>query len=185
MTRLLLALACVFAAPSQAQQISPERRSQIESRMSRWQDVKSQSRRMLDTYKENMARDTRFNGVAYGPKIEKAWPTILKAEDSERGRFLKLRGVLDRDYRAAKLAAEDWNLRTSAVNKLENLRMLYLYGNMLPRIIDQTTEDAGFKGRELAGPDWELVLTEDEYKAVEDGYKKDSGFSKELEGKGA
>lgn len=185
MSRYLLAAACavVLAAPAAAQ-MKPERRTQLESRLPQWQDVKAQEKRAVDTFLATIEKSPNtYNVSGFRASVDEALKHCANIEATERARFIKLKTRMDEDVRNGKMSLEEWNRRSTALTRLAHIRVLYVWGNLLPRILDEAPSNAGVKGRTLAGPDWEIVLTEDEMKELHADYKRECGFAAaELDG---
>jgi len=98
-------------------------------------------------------------------------------ERTERNRQKYLSGLLDEKFSEGKISQYERNRRTGIVSKIFKIRMLFIYGSMMPRILDECViEDGRQTGRLYAGTDWEIVFTQEEMKSLHDEYRNLSGF---------
>ncbi len=159
---------------------SSERRTQIESLLPRWQEVKSKASWTKNKFLSGIARDSKFNYQSFQSQIEEAWSLCENIERTERNRQGYLLGLLDKAFSKGKISQDEQIHRAGIVSKIFQIRMLFTYGSMMPRILDESTEESGQQGRLYAGPEWEGVLTQEEMKSLHGEYRTLSGFPPDL-----
>lgn len=169
----------VFAQTS----LPSERRIQIESRASRWQEVKSKARRTKNEFLSTIAQDSRFDYRSFQGPIAEAWSICEGIEQTERNRQEHLSRLLDEELSKGEISLGERVRRGGIVAKIFQIRMLFTYGNLMPRILDESTAASGQQGRLFAGPEWEVVLSQEEMNNLHGEYRKLSGFSSELDDK--
>lgn len=176
-----LAVVCLVAASSgpafSQQPMTAQRRAQIDGLASRWPEVKARASRAQDALLARVAADPAFDAASYRSSLAEAWRLVEKMEESERGRAAVLNGRLHEEVAGGAITEGERTRRSNAVARLFQLRMLFAYGNLMPRILDESvTVDGRQVGRDYAGADWRLEFTEDEMRAVHPGYRAATGF---------
>jgi hypothetical protein len=163
---LALPASAVIPAPRPVlvDELGPARRAQIEEAAARWEAIRWTNMRMVEQFPERVARGTRG---AYRAKDIRALIVKVKALFSEVERVeIKVNELLYERLRRDP-PSSDRDAREAAAASLFRVRMLTLFGNMYPRILDEMiTEQGGmFAGRHYAGPDWRVELTMEECQA--------------------
>jgi hypothetical protein len=170
----LAALAPALPAASQTT-VSDQRRAQIEAQAARWPEAKARALRGFQAMSAAIAADSRLDHARFQSHIDEAWEAALRIEAREQRR---------RELLEVRLEAENGGVptgeqarRSRALSRLFELRMLFTYGNLMPRIMDETvTEDGRQAGRALAGPDWQIDISQDEMRALHQGVRDATGF---------
>jgi hypothetical protein len=156
---LIPVLAAVLAVASPAPaQVTDARLDQIEKLSSNWQTYKAKGGRAwgkLDAYENSK----EWHGI-----MASVWDLVESIEGQEQA---ALSATLDyvRAHTAdpAGRASQEEGLRL-----IRQIHLLRLYGDILPRVLDEAVTDAQGKsiGRTIAGPAWEQVLTDEEGQAA-------------------
>ncbi|MBI5247454.1 MAG: hypothetical protein HY923_09745 [Elusimicrobia bacterium] len=161
----LLSLAVAVAAPAPAQTppaVSAARLDQIERLSTNWQTYKAKSGRAWG----------KLYDLGNGQPDEAEWHGVFASlldfttsiEDQEQLIMAEaLTYVRARTSDPALLAS-----RENAIRLLRQVRMLRIYGDILPRALDESVLDAQGKpdGRRIAGSAWDQVLTDEEGQAA-------------------
>jgi hypothetical protein len=154
--------------------ISEGRRAVLVLRSSEWYARKDNMRLALDTLVDAVIAKggdaAEWNGVR-----TRVWEL---AESIERQQLEVSRRV------AARVASEETDParraeRLAAADAVRDFRMFTLYGNLIPRVIDEAETDAQGRpvGRQDAGPGWSLAMTWEESQAVDRGLVAQTGIS--------
>lgn len=97
-----------------------------------WQQAKADVRRWTDELLEGVARDKNYDLDSYKSSMREMWDIAANAERKER------------DFHKKRLAAVPDEKRL--LKRLMNLRLLYIYGNVLPRVLDESTANTPGRG---------------------------------------
>ena len=154
--------------------IPDARRTELVLRSSEWRLRKENARLALNAFYDAMYwRDIQHD---YWRK------TVLKIW----GMAKQIEWVQDTvaDRLAARVNAEtadpaERSRRLSAVATFRQFRKFVVYGNLIPRVIDEAHRDENgvYDGRVYAGPAWGIAMTWDEGMAVNDALIGLTGFS--------
>lgn len=90
----------------------------------------------------------------------------------------KLAAKLTEMAAAGTISKETAASRRAAVSQLTGARMLWIYGDLFPRIVEESLVDADGKsvGREWAGDAWFHAITEGEFMALSRAIIPETGF---------
>ncbi len=164
--------------------LTRERRIEIESLLPQWQEAKSKAALTRDVFLSGIAQDSRLNYESFRSHIEKAWSFCEGIERMEDSRQQYLSKLLHDEFSKGSISADEWLRRTDLVSKIFQIRMLFTYGNLMPRILDEATEQTGKQGRFYAGPGWGILLNQEEMRNLHKEYKELVGFPPQvLDGK--
>jgi hypothetical protein len=131
-----------------------------------WQDAKDQAHRWTGEMIENIARDGRYDVEDFKSHFRDVWATAKNIETTERTQHKK------------RLAAAPQERRL--MERIFELRMLYIYGNLLPRILDESTSHA--PGRAFMDSKLVLAIEEPDFRARHSALRRQSRLSDELLG---
>lgn len=160
--------------------IDPKRKAKIEALLSDWAGQKSKAEKMVTLFLKNIKERSEFNYDDFKSHLDKAMSLSADIEKREQKRLKKMKGVLDELLSSGRISAQEKEKREKALTAIIQLRMLYVYGNLLPRILDESVVINGQRsGKQFAGSDWKIQVTEEEFKKLQSDYISASGFSKE------
>ncbi len=184
MRRSLLAVAVLLASASlSAAQaaMSPARRAEIDAQVSQWTEAKARGRRATDALLARIAADRAYDAASFRKAMADTWRMLEGLEQGERRRQQKLEERLATTASLGIISGTERAVRSEAVDRLFQLRMLSVYGDILPRILDESVRVNNRDiGRHYAGADWRQVLTEDEMRLVHVDYRAATGLSLDL-----
>lgn len=176
---VLLSLSLISTALAQTavdETVSPERKAAIEGLLPLWPGTKAKSERMAAVFRTNATAATGTDPNPQLIKIAELWTSIEKQELS---RLTSLKTSLDAQEADGTIDTKQRQARYAALTKTFQLKMLYLYGNMVPRIIDEFVVKDGVPGRRFAGAEWGLELTNGEFYSLLHVYADETGFTRE------
>ncbi|MFC1679659.1 hypothetical protein ACFL2T_05565 [Elusimicrobiota bacterium] len=143
-----------------------------------WKGYKTLGKKMIDAYVAKIAiMSPRQRDQAKGV-MDEAWTLVEGIEDKELKRADRLIARLRTEEKDKKRLAS----RKQAVIDLFQLRMLFIHGNMVPRIVDEGVRSPGTTtpmGRMFAAPHWRMTLYENEFKPLHEIIKTRTGFPPE------
>ncbi len=147
--------------------VEPTRRAQIEAQAAQWAEVKARGRRATDALLARVAVDPAYDAASYRKGLDSAWATLESIEQSE----IRRQGLLDARLRSEAasgvITLAQLAQRSEVVARLVCLRLLFAYGDILPRVLDEAVRvNDRNVGRYYAGADWQQVLTQDEWREV-------------------
>lgn len=155
---LSLALAVLPAAPASAA-MSASRRDEITRLSAEWTSYRNSANRMMTAFPGAAAKDgwSQTEMIAFVGKVR---VLLASVEDEEAATADIAREAL----RASEPPSAARLEREKAVTAVYESRALTLYGNYVPRILDEAFEDRQGRryGRKYAGPEWAIVITMDE-----------------------
>lgn len=151
-------------------ELGPAKRAEIAASAARWMEAKALAGRMIDAFaaapdldaseRERLARRLR----AMASSIED-----VEAKVAELARA---------EIRAAQTASTLRDGREAAVDELFAARMLALYGNLVPRLLDDAVTEGGEPvGRRWAGPEWRVAIALHESAAYNRWELAQAGFT--------
>lgn len=114
-----------------------------------WVRAKADARRWTDNLLAKVRADPRFDAASFDGKLGEAWKMAANIERGER----------ERDAERAKAVPKE----RARSRRILELNLLYVYGNVLPRILDESTSEA-LPGRAYAGKDLALAIEEEPYR---------------------
>ena len=172
-----LALAACLAGQATAAPLDAARREELEKAQPAWTETKARARRMSDAFLDNVKKSP--NQAKFQKHIEKTWELFDAIETRETSRRSRLRTKLQLLRTDGKITAAESRRRSEALDKVYRNRMLFIYGGSLPRILDEAVTDARGNriGRQYAGPEWRIEITEDEFRELAESYNRACGFS--------
>lgn len=154
--------------------IPDQRIVELIGRISEWSARKDGTREAVNAFYRNVvAREG--NGPQWYKYLGRVWSLaegVESIEDTVAARFSDRVAAAETDP-----ARRDWRL--GAIRAVRDARRFVLYGNLIPRILDEAHKDArGMDdGRSYAGPTWSLVMTWDEGAALDNALIAQTGFS--------
>lgn len=176
MTRLALSLSLLASAlplaaqdgpPPNLPQLSDDRVLQIELLASSWRDRKARAERIKDRFLLEVRADKNLDAAAFEKGIAEAWALLESVEEKEQRRFDRLGGILDDEAASSRIDPVVLAREKAVLGKIHNLRRLMLYGNMLPRILDESVvKDGQQVGRSYASPEWAVPVKWEEGQAL-------------------
>lgn len=168
---LALALAVLPAAPASA--LSGSRREDIRIMSSGWTTYRNSAMRMMNAFPVLAAKDGA-TGDLHG-LMREVRSLTAEIEDVQAGIFDVAREAI----RASEPPSAARLDREQAAVELYEVRMLTVYGNMIPRVLDETfTDRRGVNyGREYCGPEWAIALTWDEMVEYSRDLKRRTGLT--------
>lgn len=113
-----------------------------------WLVAKADAKRWTAALLVGVAKSGRYNVASYKDGMDQAWSLAASIEDSQEG--------IHRKRVAAVPSAESLSL------KILELNLLYVYGNIFPRLVDESTDLA--PGRAYAGGDLHVAIEEADYR---------------------
>jgi len=164
--------ALAWSAPPAA--VPDQRIVELIGRISEWSARKEDMRQAVNAFYGNVvAREG--NGQEWYRMLRKVWGLaegVESIEDTVAARFSDRVAAAETDP-----ARRDWRL--GAIRAVRDARRFVLYGNLIPRVLDEAHKDArGLDdGRSYAGPTWSLVMTWDEGTALDKALIAQTGFS--------
>jgi hypothetical protein len=167
----LLSAALAVCAPASASQapiplvampadaLGPSRRAEIDLKAADWISWKSRSYRMSAVFLENIVRAGYDRGESKA-LLEKIQKLMNQVEETQYAAA----DMAKEQIRASSPPSAERLAREGEIDKAFEIRALTVYGNMLPRILDEWYKDRQGRddGRRLAGPEWALALGFDE-----------------------
>ena len=156
------------------------RRSEIENKSARWKEVKAQSKRVSEHMFGAVAADARFDIEQMRKVMAEAWGWCEGLETMERKREVFLLNIIEGQFSEKKISQDERLRKSESVSKLIQLRMLYIYGNLVPNILDQFCDIDGVTGRAWAGPEWQIHLGKEDFETISKEYKAPLGIAKVL-----
>jgi hypothetical protein len=143
--------------------VAPERLAALMGGASDWPARKADAKEALDTLVESRIRsgDDEGHWRWFG---ERVWQL---AQDAEVEQDILYSRVYDK-ISSETSDPDERRTRLAAAADLARFRKYSIYGNMIPRVIDESHQNAQgqFDGRLSAGPRWVLVMTWDEAQSV-------------------
>jgi hypothetical protein len=143
--------------------VAPERLAALMVGASDWPARKADAKAALDALVEDRIRggDDENHWRWLGERI---WQL---AQDAEVEQDILYSQIYDRISAETSDPAER-RARLTAAADLARFRKYSVYGNMIPRVIDESHQNAqgGYDGRLSAGPRWVLVMTWEEAQSV-------------------
>lgn len=129
-----------------------------------WETARADARIWTDELLKGITRDKSYDVESFKTAMEKVW---AMAENIDRNQ---------RKLHKARLAAAPKEKKL--LGKLLDLRLLYVYGNILPRIIDESTVTA--PGRAFLKSKLVLAISEEDFRAKDAALRARSKLSDEL-----
>lgn len=168
---LSLALAVLPAAPASA--LTAARQEEIRVMASGWTSYRNSAIRMLGIYPTLAAKDGATGDIRGLMREVRAM--TAEVEDVQAGIIDVARETIRESERPSSARLD----RENAAIELYEVRMLTVYGNMVPRILDEAfTDRRGVNyGREYCGPEWAIVLTWDEMVEYSRSLKRRAGLT--------
>jgi hypothetical protein len=155
--RLLPVLACALSIVS-AQAAPAPKKSPA------WTAAKADAQRWRDNLLAGVAKTGQYDVASFQKTLDEAWRIAARIEGHERTLHLKrIKAVPEQK----KLSRE-----------IMELNLLYVYGNILPRILDESTELA--PGRAYAGGDLKVAISETDFRAREAAQRVGAEFPEKL-----
>ena len=115
-----------------------------------WETAKADAQRWTAALLSGVEKDGRYDVESFKTHLAEAWRLAANIERAQRS--------LDRK-RAAAVPAEKRLSR-----RMLELNLLYVYGNVFPRVIDEST-DFAVPGRVYAGGELKTSIDEETYRA--------------------
>lgn len=160
--------------------IDLKRKAKIEALLPDWASQKSKAEKMVTLFLKNIKERSEFDRDDFKAHLDEAESLLADIEKREQKLLKKLKGILDELLSSGQIGVQEKGNREKAVTTIVQLRMLYIYGNLLPRILDECVVINGQQtGKQFAGSDWKIQITEEEFKKLQTDYASASGFSKE------
>lgn len=131
-----------------------------------WRQAKTDARRWTDELLRGVARDKSYDLDSFKSVTRKMWDLAANAERRER------------DFHEKRLAAVPNEKRL--LRRLLNLRLLYIYGNILPRVLEEST--ANTPGRAYLHSKITLAIEEQPFRAEETSLRRASQAPEKLWG---
>ncbi len=182
----LLFVALAVCAPASAAQppialvvmpadtLGPTRRADIDLKAADWISWKSRAYRMSAVFLGNVVRQgyDRRDSNALMVKIQKLMNQVEETQYAAKDMALE-------QIRAGSAPSPERLARENEIEKAFEIRVLTVYGNMLPRILDEWYKDPQGRndGRRLAGPEWALALAFDECAPAANWHLALAGFT--------
>lgn len=168
---LSLALAVIPAAPASA--MSGPRSENIRIMASGWTTYRNSAMRMMTNFPALAAKDGVTGDLHKLMRDLRA--LTAEIEDVQAGIFDVAKETI-RESESPSAARLD---RERAAVELYEVRMLAVYGNMIPRVLDEAFVDRrGVNyGREYCGPEWAIALTWDELVEYSRELKRRTGLT--------
>lgn len=164
--------ALAWNAPPAA--VPDQRIVELIGRISEWSARKDGMRAAVNAFYRNVvAREG--NDQEWYQMLRKVWglaESVESIEETVAARLSDRVAASETDP-----ARRDWRL--GAIRAVRDSRRFVLYGNLIPRILDEAHKDArGMDdGRSYAGPTWSLVMTWEEGTALDKALIAQTGFS--------
>lgn len=160
----------------QAAQVPDQRVIDLISRASEWRARKEDCRKALNEFYGNIvAREG--HAQEWGDVLKKVWRLAGELENVQDALAQRM---------AARVAAEEKDpaereRRTAAVWTVRDFRRFMVYGNLIPRVIDEAHQDRrGLNdGRTYAGSSWSLAMTWEEGQAASRLLVSRTGYTSE------
>jgi len=158
----LLVLALASAAPSpvraEAPAVTSARLDKIETLSEDWLKYKTKSHRALETLAA--LRDGKPEAAEWRRAYASIWEIAVRVESQQE---VLLNETLKFAKSKGKTPAELARIE-DVLHLRRQVRLLRVYGDMLPRALDESFLDENSKpaGRRVAGKDWEQALTDKE-----------------------
>jgi hypothetical protein len=141
-----------------------------------WQDIKQRAQRMRDTFLAHLGRDAELDRASFEKGVAQAWAKCESIELSERARRRSLSQELMTALALDRLDQRSYDERSAAVERLFAARMVFIYGNLFPRVLDESVSDrTGTIGRRFAA-EWALAISQEEADALGLEFRQASGF---------
>lgn len=161
---------------------SLERWTQVDKEKETWREHKLLQRRLLDRLVEGFAFDKGWE-KAMRETSNKIWELAQQVEFKQTEHQYYLRTKLALDHAEGKITKDEKERRTRAVDAMTKMRQLCLYGNLIPRVIQESAEqkeDPRHRTvKQVVGDEWEIWFTEEECRSGSRYYKAQTGFSPE------
>lgn len=165
-TGALLAAALLLpsVAPAQVVRVAWGGNSRIEAKAADWRELRSAARRATAAIRAS-ARDeggADLEGVL--ARLDEAWDLCGRIETREMLHRDALAARLRAQATAGALTADEAARRLDYVDRVARVHMLLLYGNIMPRILDETWVDREQRpiGHRWAGPDWAVAVAQEQ-----------------------
>jgi hypothetical protein len=144
-----------------------------------WQEIKQRAQAMRDSFLTNVANDPSLDKDSFDKGIGESWATCESIETRERGRRRALSQELMTAYALKHIDQRTYEARGEAVERLFAARMVFVYGNLFPRILNEAvTDKSGEIGRRyVAG--WRVSISQEESDALGLEFRQASGFPPE------
>lgn len=155
-----------------AEPLTQERRAELEDLLGRWRQTQRTARAMVDEL------EAAYRGDPQEAQV-KAWTAKMWGLVEQAGAK-----IYEKTDSALKLIPESEKAKREALEKLTLARVTRLYGNIVPRVLDESVMDPS--GRRLARefiPSWALALSEAEADAIEAEYKEKTGLAPDALGR--
>jgi hypothetical protein len=175
----LFSLALALVSPAAAQRApvpSASRQAEISVMAADWTSYRNRAERMMAAFPAAVAREggdrKSFEKLIADVRALCAQIVATEAETADIAR---------ETIRASEPPSAARLARENAARSLYEVRALTVYGNMLPRILDESTQDRAGRndGRRFAGAEWSLAVDFAEAGAYGRALTERAGFTAE------
>lgn len=156
---LALAVAPTPTRASVSDELGPARRGQIEAMAAEWTTYRNRANRMMTAYAAAAAREG-WNAADLSSQLGKLRVLLASVENEQAS----IADIARETIRASEPPSAARSERERAVAAIHEARALTLYGNFVPRILDEAIKDRHGRndGRRFCGPEWAIVITMEE-----------------------